>query len=198
MIRIYINNDVRSPSMEPKTERMGSKWKVDLIEIQWNETGRDTSGINSRSKRQVKPIYPANTSRTSIEFDLSTGILIVNKLFTQQPLLPSRCRQCSCNKINEDPSLEWDFSGCDAFSKAKVILRRHLPWAARMRYKKLRVQLQGVSDSVTGYRVKEDGEDKKKTKNKKHTYKWHKEPAWYESCKTCHAACPGGVVLGYV
>jgi hypothetical protein len=29
---------------------------------------------------------------------------------------------------------------------------------------KLRVQLQGVS--VTGYRVKEDGEDKKKTKTK--------------------------------
>jgi hypothetical protein len=40
-----------------------------------------------------------------------------------------------------------------------------------MRYIKLQIQLQGVS--VTGYRVKEDGEDKKKK-----TYKWHTEPAW--------------------
>jgi hypothetical protein len=59
--------------------------------------------------------------------------------------------------------LERDFPGCDAFSKAKVILRRCLPCAARMCYMKLGVQLQGVS--VTGYRVKADGEDKKK----KHT-----------------------------
>jgi hypothetical protein len=34
---------------------------------------------------------------------------------------------------------------------------------------KLRVQLQGVS--VTGYRVKKDGEDQKKKKNKIKTYK---------------------------
>jgi hypothetical protein len=54
-------------------------------------------------------------------------------------------------------ALEGDFPGCDAFSKEKVMLRRRLPRAARMLYKELQVQLQGVS--VTGYRVKEDGED---------------------------------------
>ncbi len=62
-----------------------------------------------------------------------------------------------------------------------------------MCYMKLRVQLQGVS--VTGYRVKEDGEDKKeKKKNTNDT----KNQLDRRVVKLVMLACPGGVVLGYV
>jgi hypothetical protein len=60
---------------------------------------------------------------------------------------------------------------------------------------KLRVQLQQVS--VTGYRVKEDGEDKKKTKKNKHTNDT-KNQLDRRVVKLVMLACPGGVVLGYV
>jgi hypothetical protein len=67
---------------------------------------------------------------------------------------------------------------------------------------KLRVQLQGVS--VTGYRVKEDGEDKKKKKKKKKKKikKKHTNDTKNQLdrgvVKLVMLACPGGVVLGYV
>jgi hypothetical protein len=66
-----------------------------------------------------------------------------------------------------------------------------------MLYMKLQLQLQGVS--VTGYRVKEDGEDntKKKTKKKKHTNDT-KNQLDRRVVKLVMLACPGGVVLRYV
>jgi hypothetical protein len=58
---------------------------------------------------------------------------------------------------------------------------------------KLQIQLQGVS--VTGYRVEEDGEEKRK--KKKHTNDT-KNQLDRRVVKLVMLACPGGVVLGYV